>query len=422
MKKEIFNKLIDEFRKLQHSSYKATFTDEIESHCFGQDNNPDLSEMKAMFAKYGWKGTNKVHFEFEALRTKSMKVYLTALYDHAKDKISLSIFEVGYKFSQKKNRYFPYKKNNPIFCWSKHMYSFVTRDSKPQPRIQKGNIIIPFIHNYTKVATQVLMNTQANVFYSVNYKHIMNTKTNAEVLNNAVGMHIPQVLIKKFQGYEILDLYATLKDPNEINTLCQYMSKNDVSPSLCETISMMLFNGTEHGWLIRDSMLDCIRLKTKELSFKVKSAKRWQEEHQRRSRLVMLKGVANIKTHDIYKNALDGFEYEYELIDNKERLIQESLEMSHCVATYAHKINSGNCAIFSIMYENQRYTLEVGQASFYTEDMKKMLKNPLVCVQLKGKYNAAPPELLKKAVDYKLSKDNIGLLKLNEAIERMAVW
>ena len=117
----------------------------------------------------------------------------------------------------------------------------------------------------------------------------------------------------------------------------------------------------------------------------------------------MLKGVKNIKTHDVYKDALKDFAYEYELIDDKERLIQESIEMSHCVATYADRINNGYCGIFSIMYEGSRYTLEVVQSMFSDE------KKALSYNQLKGKFNSAPPAGLVEAVNNVLKPQLLGI-------------
>ena len=45
-KKELYNRLIDEYKQLPHSSYKATWTEEVETHCFGYAYNKDLSETK----------------------------------------------------------------------------------------------------------------------------------------------------------------------------------------------------------------------------------------------------------------------------------------------------------------------------------------------------------------------------------------
>ena len=433
-KKELFNKLIDEYKHLLHSSYKVTWTEEIELHCFGNSLNKDLSECKELFKTHGWKYSADLNTEFSKLAQagKTLNTYLTVLYNTAKDKISISIFEVGYAFSYKKQRYYPVKRNIPVYCWSKHMYMFVMRNNKYAPRIQMGTIHIPLFVDYGGKATEILMNAEKMCgISSLSYRYHLNAKNGYDVIEKYAGVKIPRVLKNSVRAWALIDLYRSLKDYNEINKICQYIAKNpDVVKeytfggnelSLSNLLSHMLFGNGTYAWLITDSVGDCVSLKERALSLKVTSLKRWQKEHQRRSKLRMLKGVSAIKTADIYKNALEGFEYEYELIDDKERLIQESIEMNHCVATYANKINTGGCGIFSIMYEGNRYTLEVGKSSM-SDTMNKMMNNPLLCVQLKGKFNTKAPEELEKAVVLKLSKGNTAFLKLHEEIQQLAIW
>ena len=436
-KKELYNRLIDEYKQLPHNSYKVTWTEEIESHCFGNSFNKDLSECRELFKTHGWKYSTALNTDFTNLAQagKTLNTYFTVLYNIAKDKISISMFEVGYAFSYKKQRYYPVRRNTPVYCWSKHMYMFVVRNNKYTPRIQMGTISFGGFPEYGTKATEILMNTKtAGLGLGISYRHHMNAKSEYEPLERYTGVKIPAVLKKFVQLHELSDLYKSIKDYNEINKICQFIAANpDIVTaysygtgdnqkfSLCNLISHMLFGDGTYAWLIGDSIADCKSLKERSLSLKVTSLKRWQEEHQRRSRLRMLKGVANIKTADMYKNALEGFEYEYELIDNKERLIQESIEMNHCVATYANKINTGGCGIFSIMYKGDRYTLEVGRSSM-SDTMNKMMNNPLLCVQLKGKFNTKAPQELEKAVVSKLSKGNTAFLKLHEELQQIAIW
>jgi hypothetical protein len=409
-KKELYNRLIDEYKQLPHSSYKATWTEEVESHCFGYAYNSDLSETKALFKENGWKSNPSTDAEFYKLQCKgkTLNTYLTVLYDIAKDKISIALFQVGYAYSVRKLRYYPIKENLPAFCWSKHMYMFAKIQGKLVPRIQMGTIVLGGFPQYGTKATEILMNTKiAGSGLGISYRHYMNAKSEYEPLERYAGVKIPAVLKKFVYLHELIDLYKSIKDYNEINKICQFIAANpdivkeymfgtgdEQKISLYNLISHMLFGNGTYNWLIADSIGDCKSLRERALSLKVTSLKRWQEEHQRRSRLRMLKGVANIKTADVYRNALEGLEYKYELIDDKERLIQESLEMSHCVATYANKINSGHCGIFSIMYEGNRYTLEVGKVDKY-----------LCSIQLKGKFNAIAPEQLQYKVNNVLLKD-----------------
>ena len=404
MKKELYNRLIDEYKQLPHSSYKATWTDEIESHCFGYEFNRDLSEVKALFKEHGWKSNPTLNVKYTNLGSlgKTNNVYLTVLYDTAKDKISISLFEVGYAFSYRKQRYYPVRRNTPVFCWSKHMYMFSTRNGKTLPRIQMGTIGFGNFALHSYKATELFMNTtNKNSVNGISYRHHMNAKSSYEVLENYTGVKIPAVLKKSFETYNLLDLYKSIKDYNEINKVCQFIAANsDVVKeymydgkmiSLPNLLSHMLFGDGTYSWLVSDSMRDCISLKERTLSLKVTSLKRWQDEHRKATARRMAKGISEIKVDKKYTNALDGLEYPYELISTKDRLIQESTELGHCVATYANKINSGDCGIFSVEYEGKRYTLEV-KANQFDKGIA------YVPIQFKGLYNCAVPDVLLKTV------------------------
>ena len=62
--------------------------------------------------------------------------------------------------------------------------------------------------------------------------------------------------------------------------------------------------------------------------------------------------------------------------------------MSHCVSSYAQKINNGDCAIFSINYSDAKYTLEVGISN-----------NIYQLSQIRGKYNCNAPEELINSIN-----------------------
>jgi hypothetical protein len=227
------------------------------------------------------------------------------------------------------------------------------------------------------------------------------------------GVNVPKAL-HKFYSNDVMTLYKTMKDHNQINKLCQFMAKDSGITSgpnvmidqivaypmdLYQTISKMLFGNVHQNWLVRDYVVDNISLKTRNVSLKVTSLKRWQDDHRRASTMRMIQGVSEIKVDKKYNGALNGLEYPYELISSKERLVQESVELGHCVATYANKINSGLCGIFSIEYEGKRWTLEVSAG----DHNGKIGYAP---IQLRGLYNAQAPDLLLSKVSDILHKNS----------------
>lgn len=83
-----------------------------------------------------------------------------------------------------------------------------------------------------------------------------------------------------------------------------------------------------------------------------------------------------------------------ELITQSKRLLEEGINLSHCVGSYQSKIDAGLCAIYSILWNDERFTIEM---------------NELNILQCRGANNKAPPnelmiflaELISSHKDYK---------------------
>jgi hypothetical protein len=412
MKKQLFNKLVDQIRSNPdlYSTHKVTYKDDLEVHTFGHAGNKELTEIKKALDTHGYK--------IDSLSThKISNTYLTLLYAGDKDKISISLFNSGYAYAHRKKRYYPVKQNTPVFAWTKHMYNLQPQGRGkyiPNPRIQLGSInLYGTFPQVGEIITKTLLNIDYLPQVLISYRHIMNTKNDFEAIGNMFGVNVPKAL-HKFYSNDVMTLYKTMKDHNQINKLCQFMAKDSGITSgpnvmidqivaypmdLYQTISKMLFGNVHQNWLVRDYVVDNISLKTRNVSLKVTSLKRWQDDHRRASTMRMIQGVSEIKVDKKYNGALNGLEYPYELISSKERLVQESVELGHCVATYANKINSGLCGIFSIEYEGKRWTLEVSAG----DHNGKIGYAP---IQLRGLYNAQAPDLLLSKVSDILHKNS----------------
>ena len=80
----------------------------------------------------------------------------------------------------------------------------------------------------------------------------------------------------------------------------------------------------------------------------------------------------------------------YEKITTKKRLCEEGIRNRNCVASYISLINEGKCVIFSILWKEKRYTIEirVKRKKFYLAQLEgygNMVKVPL---ELKEKVKA----------------------------------
>lgn len=80
---------------------------------------------------------------------------------------------------------------------------------------------------------------------------------------------------------------------------------------------------------------------------------------------------------------------DFEKITSKKRIIKEGAQMHHCVASYAEKINQDACAIYSVLHNNKRYTLEFRKS--------KCTKSGYILNQIRGVCNTSAP---KEFVDY----------------------
>jgi len=113
---------------------------------------------------------------------------------------------------------------------------------------------------------------------------------------------------------------------------------------------------------IRDYIAMAQQLEEK-VNLNISSPRRLKEEHDRLVKKQRALRIPDINVDEKYKNVLASTEtLEIELIDNKERLAEESDIMHHCVYSYYHQINNGTCAIFSIQLKKnlkERWTMEL---------------------------------------------------------------
>lgn len=122
------------------------------------------------------------------------------------------------------------------------------------------------------------------------------------------------------------------------------------------------------------------------------SEKILKKSNKKNSRLRVSKDYPKI----IYISGVD-----IELIKTTKRLDHESEILHHCVHGYSSRVNSGECAIYSMVHNGQRYTLQLGKKSIPTlaEGDKKEKDYKLKLSQLKGKYNCNAPPSIKKSLE-----------------------
>lgn len=118
----------------------------------------------------------------------------------------------------------------------------------------------------------------------------------------------------------------------------------------------------------------------------IKSIKRIESEHDRLTIKLRNKKTPIIKIPKDSKFKNLKLPIEFERIKTRKRLITESVINNNCVWSYAEKINKDKSAIYSVIYDNKRYTLEI-----------KERRKKYYLAQISGYGNSsAPVELIEK--------------------------
>lgn len=435
MKREIFDRIIEAVKPLysdRHTNtenFKIVENEEFISYYFDETKpkqKESFEDAKAYFKEHGWKHTtdSPIYMRTNIHGSRPVKRVLSILYNKVKDRISIAEFEHGYAYAHKKFRFYPFKQNTPIFCYSKQLYTFINHRRYKGVRIMKGGNLP---HTHSDIILKAILNIDYRpTLDRVLTRNFINTKNEAEVIEKTYNVKIPKVLIDSFSSSSLDVLCKVLANPGEMNRLCQFLiTKQKVEEALAakgvgtiylldkvrgvggpvsrkqhlaSIISEMCFNDGGHSWLVEDWMRDHYEL-DKKLSLKISSVKRMRDEHNKLSRARILKGVKQVKMHKLYKDLFKDFTIPVEEVNSKKRLLQESIEQEHCVATYADRINRGDCGIFSMVFKDVRYTLEVNKL--------------LNMVQLQGFRNGReghnPPQELRDMITNHLSSHKYAL-------------
>ena len=139
--------------------------------------------------------------------------------------------------------------------------------------------------------------------------------------------------------------------------------------------------------IVKDYVSMCDQLGEK-LNLKIKSYSRLKDEHDRLSIASTIKDIGGeIKIDKRYKDLklVSTEKYDIELIDSVEKLMLEGSVMKHCVSSYAHNINNGQCAIYNVRVKDSRHS------DGWTLEVNSYEKGKYRIVQFRGFRNANAP-------------------------------
>lgn len=229
---------------------------------------------------------------------------------------------------------------------------------------------------------------------------------------------------------EIIKFYKLI-NPNKVHDITNFVKRNkDNINTLFKTRSGELSaNVLYYYFLSRDNrcdentLCDYFRMLVDEgrkVNLDISSYSTLKSNHDKLSREILLKQNNSRKTlgvSRVFPKIKSTPDIEVEMIRTAKRLDMESFMLNHCVHSYKETIRRGTCAIYSLLYEGERYTLQVNVIKEpktkdpYIEDKEELLS--FKAVQLKGKYNYSPPESMKESLEV-LFEEN-GLLPLESS-------
>lgn len=337
---------------------------------------------------------------------RAVNTWVSIIYRPKKDAISVNELQLGYGYNSHKHRWYPIKKSTPKLSYSSTgLWHF---NGNRQPRVLKGGfeashgVIVPYVDWVVRDILGISYDWKG---FKFTWKNFVGTADQFELLEKMYGARIPKAL--RYLSADDLQTLVKVIKPNDMNRLCQVLASEPKGPGIIGTPSLAtlltkLF-GTGDYHTIRDWIEDHESLGEK-MNLSISSLKRIQDMHRRMSYARVIKDVKYVKPHAKYAQVLTAIaeDVSVEFIRTKDRLLDETVKMAHCVATYAHKINNGDSAIFHLEYQGIPYTLEVcDKEQVLNITPRQFLRN-----QLRGFANSeAPAELIFK-IDQALSDYN----------------
>lgn len=273
------------------------------------------------------------------------------------------------------------------------------------------NLIYEFFSHKHKLFKDILEENKNNLI-NVNIKvnDIWKCNTKLELLN----LYFKNAKISKvFNKLRLQTGYMILKaskyvDEKEIQKLYilddkigfeyKVSMKQQIIYFLALYYKTVLNNSKDDIYYIHDYVRMAIYYsKSKKVNLKIKSIKRIYEEHDKLTKELYERETPTIKIKKNSKFRNLKLDEEFEKITTKKRLIQETRQQKHCVWSYGKDINNDNCMIYSTIFNEKRYTLEI-----------RKKRNKYILAQIQGFRNSEAPQELINIIETQLSKQKVA--------------
>lgn len=199
-------------------------------------------------------------------------------------------------------------------------------------------------------------------------------------LQKYIDVNYHNSFLKWFKDFDLEELYSSKTIKDKIITIFTYYYMDNLN------------NNEDFDYYIVNDYVNMLLMDKQKINLKIKSYNRLKEEHDVLMIKTRAKQLDKIKIPKNTKFKRLKLPNDFEKITSTKRIVQESEIQKNCVSSYIDSINRDNCAIYSLLYDEDRYTIEI-----------KKKNNLYYWVQIAGFANSQPPrevvEYVEDAID-----------------------
>lgn len=227
-------------------------------------------------------------------------------------------------------------------------------------------------------------------------------ETPEDLVKKVSGSKPPKIFNKVFDCFYELAKFNKIIEPNQIHMMTNFFRKNKYDlKNLIDASIFGLSNPYDlfyYYFVCKDNRCDitvvrdyCEMLESQDMkiNLNIRSFQSIKNKHDELSRYILANssGGSKLKVSRKFKELKSTDDIEVVMIKTSNRLDDESLALRHCVHSYKTNVNKGDCAIYSLKYDDESFTLEL---RLYKDDSTGKISHRIN--QLRGLRNCNPPK------------------------------
>jgi hypothetical protein len=273
-----------------------------------------------------------------------------------------------------------------------HLYNMLPYINDRDGFTGKGSITKSLM--YYHIPKRWVLDLDKIQHYPISNKDARKCDTIKEAVSTMVGYNISNRLIDKV-GASGAMMMGVLLPENQISLASQTLYEHDgvkKNFKAMQMLSGMIGMRLQKRGLDSLTIYDYVKMSFKtgqKINLNIGRTSLLRD-HNNLSNQFQIGKIGKVKTVKKYMDVFSYYNGDIELINDADRLVAEGKNMGHCVASYGNSINRGTSSIWHTEYDGSPYTIEVG------------LNGSLYANQIKGRFNANPPQELVEKINFAL--------------------